>query len=144
MGYDITWINDNLAISGAIDSYEKLSELGIDIVVNIRAEQHDDIPTLTTRGISYYWIPVSDYFEARTFQIQSFVNIIKKNPNRKILVHCALGIGRSAMLICAYLIETKSMSVDESVEYLTDLRPIVRLSPPQINKLRIYYENYYK
>ena len=82
----IDWIDDKLAISGAVDDYDILVKKGITMVVNIRNEQHDDICELTKRNISYFWIPVSDWSAPRSDQIENFLELVE-NRNEKTLVH---------------------------------------------------------
>ena len=40
-------------------------------------------------------------------------------------VHCAQGISRSAILVCAYLVATTRMRPLEAIEYVQARRPIV-------------------
>ena len=54
-----------------------------------------------------------------------------------VYVHCALGHGRSACVIIAYLLSVGAVgSVAEGVRLLRSLRPGVRLHPPQRRLLR--------
>jgi len=135
----IDWVDDVLSISGAIDSYSELSKQKIDIVVNLREETHDDIAELTKRGVLYAWIPVPDYFAPRKYQVEIFMNLIRNNPDKKILLHCALGMGRSAMLVVAYLIEMYNLDMDEAIAKLKEARSIINMSPPQLDKLKKIY-----
>ncbi|MDY3557961.1 dual specificity protein phosphatase family protein [Gemmata sp. JC673] len=49
-----------------------------------------------------------------------------------VYVHCALGHGRSALVVAAYLLATGTvMSAKEAVAYLRGLRPAVRLNRAQ-------------
>lgn len=57
------------------------------------------------------------------------VNIIKRTPNAKILVHCAAGISRSASIVVYYLMRKNGMGYDQALKHLRDARPIV--SPNQ-------------
>jgi hypothetical protein len=53
-----------------------------------------------------------------------------------VYVHCALGHGRSACVVVAYLLEVGAVgTVAEGVRLLRSLRPGVRLHPPQIRLL---------
>jgi len=133
----IDYIDDKLAVSGAIDNYDKLVELGITMIINLRAEQHDDICELTKRNISYYWIPITDWHAPRSDQIDTFLNII--NNNDKILIHCAVGKGRTGFFAVVYLIDKYKLSIDDAVKRAKDARPIIDLTPAQVRKLNIQF-----
>lgn len=136
---NITHIVDNIFLGGAIDDYNELEEKKINIVVNIRAEQHDDICELTKRNISYFYLPVSDNGAPRIDQIKSFLNLINMNKDKNIYIHCAVGRGRSVMLVSCYLLSC-NMEPIEAVEFIKNLRPEVSLTDTQNAKLIRYYE----
>lgn len=54
-----------------------------------------------------------------------------------VYVHCALGHGRSACVVIAYLLSVGAVdTVAEGVRLLRSLRPGIRLHPPQLRLLR--------
>jgi dual specificity phosphatase 12 len=136
----LDWVDKKLAISGYIENYDTLTELGITTVINVMAEQHDDIRALSKRGISYYWIPIVDYMCPRSHQIRTFQLIMDMNNKEKVLLHCELGIGRSAFFAVVYLIDKYKLSLDEAIAKLKEIRPMVSFSPSQMEKLRKIYE----
>lgn len=131
-------IIDNLYLSGSIDNYDDLVYNCINMVINTRSEQHDDICELTKRNISYYYIPIGDYGAPRMDQIQQFLDLVEKNKDKTILVHCAVGRGRSAMLVGCYLVKN-GMTPKDAVKYIQNLRPEVLLTDIQFEKLKRYY-----
>jgi len=134
---DITMITDKLFLSGSILDYNTLKELGITAVINMKSEQHDDIYELTKREISYFWVPVSDHTAPRIDQIDSCMRIIKKFD--KVLVHCAVGRGRSAMVTAAWLlVDKKFLTIEQCIDYITKKRPSVALTDIQYRKLCNY------
>jgi len=136
----ITHIKNNIFLGGAIDDYNELVNQHINMVINIRAEQHDDICELTKRNISYFYIPVGDYGAPRMDQINSFLYLLDMNKDKNIYIHCAVGRGRSAMLIACYIVGSERMEPIEAVLYITNLRPEVLLTKEQNAKLIRYYE----
>jgi protein-tyrosine phosphatase len=135
----IDWIDEKVAISGVIENYGGLEEEGITTVINVMAEQHDDVRALSKRGIAYFWIPVVDGQQPRTHQIATFLHILKMNNKEKMLIHCELGRGRSAFFGVCYLIDKYELSLFDAIDRLKKLRPIISLTPSQRKQLgRLY------
>jgi len=136
---NITKITDKLYLSGSILDYNLLNELKIEAVINFRLEQHDDIYELTFRGISYFWIPISDYGAPRMDQMEACNRVVDKF--NKVLLHCAVGRGRSATLVAAYLLYNKDFdNVDDCIYFITKKRKSVSLTENQYKKLCAYYK----
>jgi len=135
----IDWIDDKIAMSGAIGNYDELVKQGITMVINVRTEQHDDIWELTKRNISYFWIPIADWNAPRSDQIENFLELAE-NRDDKILVHCAVGKGRSAFLVVSYLISKYKLSIEDAVKKAKKARPAIDMTPAQIKKLKIHFK----
>lgn len=56
-------------------------------------------------------------------------NIIARNPNARILVHCRAGISRSASVVIYYLMRSRGVSYHDALNYLKSKRPIVNPNP---------------
>lgn len=136
----IDWIvEDKIALSGTIDDYNKLVDYNIDIVINARAEQHDDVYELSKRGIAYFWIPIGDYGAPRSDQIDTFIKLVDKHSDKKILVHCSVGRGRSPMLVACWLILYRHSTIKETMDYIISKRQVVELTENQLRKLKWYF-----
>ena len=133
---DISKITQKLYLSGSIDNYTELKDFKIGVVVNCRAEQHDDVSELTKQGIAYFWIPINDWGPPRHDQIETFMRVCYSNPLKNILVHCTLGRGRSAFLAVVYMISTQKMDIKNAIEYVSEKRPGISLTDVQLKKLR--------
>jgi atypical dual specificity phosphatase len=46
-----------------------------------------------------------------------------ESGDRKVLVHCLAGMGRTGMVLAAYMIREKGMSADEALREVKRLRP---------------------
>ena len=49
--------------------------------------------------------------------------LIHKNINKRILVHCQQGSSRSATVVCAYLIRYRNFSLERAIDYIKSQRP---------------------
>ncbi|EPS41497.1 hypothetical protein H072_4648 [Dactylellina haptotyla CBS 200.50] len=58
-----------------------------------------------------------------------------------VLVHCAMGISRSATIATAYLIYTKQIPPDAAIALIRQTRPIVSPNTGFMQQLDLYYEN---
>jgi len=50
---------------------------------------------------------------------------LERDPENKVLVHCVMGISRSATVVCAYLIAEEGMTGPAAIDFVREKRPIV-------------------
>jgi protein-tyrosine phosphatase len=131
----IDWVDNRLALSGSIPDYDRLIKEDIKVVVNVRAEAHDDIIELGRRGIAYFWIPIGDFGAPRFDQIKAFLNITKKYD--KVLVHCSEGRGRAASMAAYYLAKKYKLSATRALEMVKNVRPEILPTKAQVYKLEV-------
>ena len=138
---NISWITGKIGLSGSIDNYNQLVDERITAVINVR-EQQDDIVELSNRGIAYYWFPIPDHSAPRSDQINAFIQLTERlaHDGEKILVHCAVGRGRSAMLVMLYLIIHYGWTDKKAYDFVIGIRPSVALTKMQHEKLTSYLE----
>jgi protein-tyrosine phosphatase len=88
----------------------------------------------------YKSLPVLDATAPNTEQLRSAVAWVAEGAaTGPVYVHCALGHGRSACVVIAYLLSVGVVStVAEGVRLLGSLRPGVRLQPAQWEQLRVF------
>jgi len=79
-----------------------------------------------------YRVPVDDNLqqaEIRNMELWSFEIIAKLskeyNEGRAVLVHCAMGMQRSAAVVAMFLIAYKRMKSEDAIEFIREKRPIV-------------------
>ncbi|KAL4065958.1 protein-tyrosine phosphatase-like protein [Scleroderma yunnanense] len=104
-----------------------LKRLGITHVVSaIEADvsQHFD------KGVVVMHVPIKDTSDTNIAiwfdRVVEFIGkVLDTDKNNKVLVHCAQGISRSAILVCAYLVATTHMGALEAIAYVQAKRAIV-------------------
>src|ERR1700730_4942541 len=100
--------------------FEVLAKMGIQIVVDLRGDRDGERTEVTGLGIQYvpmYW--QCSFPKDRIFA--DFLTLIRKNPGKKIFVHCRVGDDRTGMMIAAYRMAeegwTAKQAMDEMAKY---------------------------
>ncbi len=124
--------------------YEFLIEAGIDAVVNIRAERHDDVELYKSHGIDYLQLKVLDITIPPLKIIDEGVAFIHQHveAGETVLVHCAKGRGRAVTLVAAYLMRYEGKSFDQANELLREKRPLTNLQSRHRQALDSWMEQY--
>ncbi len=109
--------------------YERLKQLGIGAVVNIRAERADETAFYDRHGIVHVRYRVPDVLVPDETTITQAVDWIKAqvDDRRVVLVHCAKGRGRSATLLAGYLMREQGLTYDEANALMKSKRPLTKL-----------------
>jgi protein tyrosine/serine phosphatase len=83
------------------NGFEALAKMGIQIVVDLRGDRDGERAEVTSLGMQY--VPMHwqcSFPKDRIFA--DFLTLIRKNPGKKIFVHCRVGDDRTGMMIAAY------------------------------------------
>ncbi|KAG6888515.1 hypothetical protein C0995_007758 [Termitomyces sp. Mi166 len=72
----------------------------------------------------------------------NFIETALKN-NGKVLVHCAMGISRSATVVAAYLMKTRRMSRSAAIKFIKQRRPKIHPNYGFIKQLEAFAECQY-
>ena len=143
--FDYSNITENILISGEYDENDifTIQKLGINCVIDMRSESLFDESLFESIGIKYFNIPVDNYFAPELEQIDTAIEYIKSHitTNNNILIHCKEGVGRSSLIIIAYLITT-GLDLFESMEIVKSNRWGANLNNIQFQKLKKWYELY--
>ncbi|KAG6876616.1 hypothetical protein C0993_001868 [Termitomyces sp. T159_Od127] len=112
----------------AASSQAFLTSTGITHVLSVGAS-----PTKPVEGITYNRISINDSPSSSITKVcDTACDIIdealkSRNGAGKILVHCSAGISRSPMVVAAYLIRRRNMSLKEALHQIVVVRP--QISP---------------
>ncbi len=109
MSYELTWITNQLAVGHAPMSYEQLDsikEQGIGAIVNLCAEFSDLHLLEENAGFEVYYLPIHDECVPKMVEMEKALDWFDEAIylNKKILVHCKHGIGRTGTFVSAYLL----------------------------------------
>lgn len=135
----ICWVNDQLAVSGDLPYSRSAAEThlrnweaeGITDVFDMRGEADDsEFIHANSEQITSHWFGVDDNGGQRSNQwFESFVAMafeILQDPERKILVHCHMGVNRGPSALYAIMIAIGWDHL-EALRKIRDVRPIAGL-----------------
>jgi protein-tyrosine phosphatase len=107
--------------------------MGIDSIVDLRAEESDDPDLLGRHGLRFLHLPMTDTDALTQAQMRDGSRWVasERAAGRKVLAHCQHGRGRSVMLVAAVLMN-EGLSATEAIERIRARRPLVALSAPQV------------
>ena len=92
-----------------------LANNGINIVVDLRGNRDSERKIVTRLGMQYVPMPWHCSFpKDRVFA--QFLDLLRKNPGKKIYVHCRLGDDRTGMMIAAFRMAREGWSAERADE----------------------------
>jgi len=119
----------------------KVISMGITCIVNISSELNTKI---NDKRINYIQLPVID--SPRTdlsCYFRVIANLIQANAEAggKTIIHCVLGVSRSASLCIAYFITYYNQTVEEAIEWVRSQRFIINPNEGFRKQLKQYEHN---
>jgi protein-tyrosine phosphatase len=114
---DLSWITETLAIGGSFPPTQTQAlarDHGVTAVVDLRGEACDDAELLATHGIDLLHLPTIDFAPVSPAKLARGIAFVTEHlsAGRRVLVHCAHGIGRSALLGLSVLVEHGHTPID--------------------------------
>lgn len=107
-----------------------IEKLGIKSVLDLTCEFSE---LLSLRQLSYCCIPILDTRAPSLVELKAGAEWIKEKTSKgPVYIHCALGHGRSATFVAAYLLLSgTARTPQEAIDKIKVLRPKVSLRPEQ-------------
>ncbi|MEC8373310.1 MAG: diacylglycerol kinase family protein, partial [Pseudomonadota bacterium] len=116
-----------------------LNENKIGAILDVTAEFDGLDWTAFQEDYRYLNIPVLDHTSPTQDQLMQGINFIQQqvDEQKNVVVHCALGRGRSVLVVAAYLLaKNPSLSVKEALSQINDIRQTARLNKRQLASLQ--------
>lgn len=107
--YPVTWITSQIAAGYAPMSFSDLEDIkkaGINAIVNLCGEFADLHEIEEKAGFEVYWLPIPDECAPDMYAMEKALEWLDESVylNKKVLVHCRHGHGRTGTLLSAYLV----------------------------------------
>ena len=131
-----TLIVDFIYIGSAYNASDwyTLDNINIKTVINVS----DELTNYFEDHIEYLRIPILDNNQAQfgeNFE-KAYQFLIQKTSNQPILVHCYMGSSRSVSIVLYYLMKKHKMRLDNAIEFIKNIRPIVNLNSSFYEELK--------
>jgi len=94
---------------------------GVEVVISFR-EYEPFARDYKIMEMDFFHIPIIDFDVPEPEDIDRFINLMEKNRDRKILIHCLAGLGRTGTMVALYL-KYRGMSGPIAVHHVRRLRP---------------------
>ena len=95
------------------EGFEQLSKMGVAIVVDLRDDGQAERSEVTKLGMQYVSIPSHCYTSLDSSVVQ-FLDLVRRNPDKKIFVHCHVGTDRTGMMVAAYRMTQEGWTAAEA------------------------------
>lgn len=133
-------INEHLYLACRLfpSDIETIKEEGITAILDVTCEFDGLEWTSTQENISYLNIPVLDHSVPTRSQLNQAINWIAHHvkEDRRVIVHCALGRGRSVFVMAAYLLsQNKDVDAHQVLAQIKETRETANLNKRQLRHL---------
>ncbi|MCL4245086.1 MAG: dual specificity protein phosphatase family protein [Candidatus Dadabacteria bacterium] len=116
-----------------------LRDKGIDVIVSLEEEKYaQDYP-----GFMVKQIPVNDFKPPRPEDYASFMEFMlaQSAEKKKVVVHCYAGMGRTNLMIAAYLINLMKIDPGTALNVVKLKRPFHVVTWEQEESLKAYFDS---
>lgn len=139
---NFSWvIDDKLAGSGIPTTRAEFDWVCDQDVDSIITMTEDALPETWVREIGgYLHLPTPDLAAPQMEHIDSAVDFAHKKitSGKRVMVHCAAGMGRAGTILACYLIKHEGLGADEAIARIRNERPGSIQSESQENVIKMY------
>lgn len=115
-----------------------LRQQGVSAILDVTAEFDGLDWTAQSEALDYYNLPVLDHKSPKAEELQKAVHWIENQLSNThgVVIHCALGRGRSVLVMAAYLLsKNKNLTVAQALDKITGIRTTAGLNKAQLRAL---------
>ena len=116
-----------------------LNKNNIDAILDVTAEFDGLDWTAYQEDYRYLNVPVLDHTSPTPEQLVLAINWLNQqiSANKNVVVHCALGRGRSVLVVAAYLLaKNPDLTVEQALSQINQIRQTARLNKRQLASLQ--------
>jgi len=119
------------------EDLEFLKSQGVGVIVNLQEKEH----FVDHQGFIVKNIPINDFGPPNYEDFVEFIDFVSAHiaQERKIVVHCYAGMGRTNLMLATYLVHKQAIHPDQALEEVKLKRPVHLVTNRQEEALREYY-----
>ncbi len=144
---NFVWISPALAQGARFkpSQVEALARAGIGSVLDLRAEDRDDEARLAAHDIRFRHLPLVDRQPPTQEQLEVASRWVleEMGADRKVLVHCSSGVGRSVAVVSAVLLRM-GYTLPQAYDLVRRRRPTAAFTQSQMEALHRFAEAMHK
>jgi len=144
---DMTWVTDQIAVGGGIWNEANMIEVvreGVTHIIDMQIE-FDDTRLAEPYGLRVLWNPTEDDFRPKPSELLQrgvdFALEALKDPQSKLLIHCAAGVHRAPMMTLAVL-RAQGWSLVDAVREIEDKRDVVDFADVYVQSVQDFMKSY--
>lgn len=119
------------------EDLEFLKANGVEVIVNLQEKEH----FLEHQGFIVKNIPINDFGTPNLEDFVEFIDFVSAHiaQEKRVVVHCYAGMGRTNLMLAAYLVHKQGIHPDQALEEVRLKRPVHLVTYGQEESLREYY-----
>ena len=144
---DMTWVTDQIAVGGGIWNEANMIEVvleGVTHIIDMQIE-FDDTRLAEPYGLRVLWNPTDDDFRPKSPELfergVDFALEALKDPQSKLLIHCAAGVHRAPMMTLAVL-RAQGWALVDAVREIEDRRDVVDFADVYVRSVQDFMKSY--
>uniref|UniRef100_A0A7N4PY32 protein-serine/threonine phosphatase n=1 Tax=Sarcophilus harrisii TaxID=9305 RepID=A0A7N4PY32_SARHA len=116
---------------------DELQRNQVSHILNVAREIDNFFPGLFTYHNVRLWDEETEQLLPHWKETHQFIEAARAQGSR-VLVHCKMGVSRSAATVMAYAMKQYSWGLEQAVRHVQELRPIARPNPGFLRQLHTY------